>query len=254
MTREDRFASFAQTGTDGLPDQIDRLLNWLLRHWLLVVSLLIGLFVGLPWLAPLFMELGWTHAADVVYWLYRTQCHQLPQRSFFLFGAKPMYDLAEIQAAWRNTTDPLLLRQFTGNAQMGWKVAWSDRMVSMYGSLLFWGLAFWPLRRRLKPLPWWGLVLLLLPMAADGFTHLLSDLLGGIGTGFRSDNAWLAILTNHLFPATFYASDVLGSFNSWMRLVTGLLFGLGVVWFAHPRLQAALSNTTYHDAVPLYER
>lgn len=254
MTSEDEFASFAQADTDGLSDRIDRLVYWLSRHWLLVISLLIALFVGLPWLAPLFMELGWTRAADAVYWLYRTQCHQLPQRSFFLFGAKPMYDLAEIQAAWQNTNDPLVLRQFTGNAQMGWKVAWSDRMVSMYGSLLLWGLAFWLLRKRLKPLPWWGLLLLLLPMAADGFTHLLSDLIGGIEGGFRSDNAWLATLTNHVFPATFYAGDAPGSFNFWMRLVTGLLFGMSVVWFVYPRLQAALSDTAPYSAMLLYER
>jgi uncharacterized membrane protein len=164
-----------------------------------------------------------------------------------------MYGLAEIQAAWQNTNDPLVLRQFIGNTQMGWKVAWSDRMVSMYGSLFLWSLAFWPLRKRLKPLPWWGLVMLLLPTAIDGFTHLLSDLSGGVGDGFRFSNIWLAVLTNHAFAPTFYVGDALGSFNAWMRLVSGLLFGLGVVWFAYPRLLAALSRsadqveTNFHE-------
>jgi hypothetical protein len=30
--------------------------------------------------------------------------------------------------------------------------------------------------------------------------------------------------------ATFYAGDDLGTFNWWMRLITGLLFSLGAVW------------------------
>ena len=101
---------------------------------------------------------------------------------------------------------------------------------------------FWPLRKRVRPLPWWGLVLLLLPLSIDGFTHLFSDLFSGISGGFRSDNAWLATLTDHVLPATFYAGDALGSFNSLMRLLSGLLFGLGMVWFLYPRFQAAASR------------
>ena len=154
-----------------------------------------------------------------------------------------MYSLAEVQTAWKNTTDPMALRQFTGNPTMGWKVAWSDRMVFMYTTILFWGLLFWLLRKRLKPLPWWGLLLLLLPMAIDGFTHMISDFTTGIGLGFRYNNAWLAALTNNAFPDTFYAGDAFGSFNSWMRLITGLLFSLGIVWLLYPRLHDSFTRT-----------
>ncbi len=80
-------------------------------------------------------------------------------------------------------------------------------------------------------------------MVIDGTMHIVSELLGGIGGGFRYTNAWLAALTSHAFPATFYAGDVFGSFNSWMRFLTGILFGLGVVWFAYPRLQATFDET-----------
>ena len=110
---------------------LDKLILAFSRHWLLVINVLLGLYVGLPFLAPVFMHLGSVGAANIIYAFYSTQCHQLPQRSFFLFGPKVMYPLAEIQAAWANTTDPLALRQFVGNPAMGWKVAWSDRMVSM---------------------------------------------------------------------------------------------------------------------------
>ena len=103
-------------------------------------------------------------------------------------------------------------------------------MVSTYLSTLFFGLLWYPLRRRIKALPWWGLLLFLLPMALDGGTHLLSDL-AGIGQGFRYTNTWLAALTNNSLPLYFYVGDALGSFNSWMRMLTGVLFGIGVVWF-----------------------
>jgi uncharacterized membrane protein len=202
----------------------------------LVLLLLIGVWVGLPWLAPLFMALGWSDAGNFIYLVYATQCHQLPQRSFFLFGPRSMFSLQDIQAAWQDTNNPLILRQFIGNPEMGWKVAWSDRMVSMYSSTILWAALLRPIQRRVPTLPWWGLFLFLLPMAVDGSTHLLSDLVGGIGSGFRDSNAWLASLTGNAFPSTFYAGDALGSFNSWMRLITGLLFALGVVWFAFPRL------------------
>ena len=214
---------------------------WLCRHWLLVVSLLLGLYAGLPWLAPLFMKLGWTGAGNAIYLIYSTQCHQLPQRSFFLFGLKPMYSLAEIQAAWKLTDNPLILRQFVGNPEMGWKVAWSDRMVSMYTGLFVFGLLYGLLRKRLKPLSLWGFALLILPMVVDGGTHMISDL-AGIGQGFRDSNAWLAALTNSAFPVNFYAGDALGSFNSQMRLITGVLFGLGAVWLAYPYVEAAFAD------------
>lgn len=222
----------------------NRLVYWLSRYWLLPFSLVIAVWVGLPWLAPVFMEMGWTRAGEAIYLLYSFQCHQMPQRSFFLFGPRFMVPLEQIQAAWQPTTNPLLLRQFVGSADMGWKVAWSDRMVSAYGSPLFWGLVFyWPLRRRLRPLSIWGFILFALPMALDGGTHMLSDTIGGIGGGFRDTNTWLAALTNSAFVPGFYAGDAVGSLNFWLRLITGLLFGLGIVWFAYPRLGAAFADT-----------
>ena len=217
--------------------------DWLRRHWFLLAILIIAVYVGLPWLAPLFMELGWTKAGNAIYLIYMTQCHQMPQRSFFLFGENPMYSLTEVQSVWKNSTNPLILRQFTGNSEMGWKVAWSDRMVYMYTSVILWGIIFfYPRRRKLRPLPWWGFLLLVLPMSIDGGAHFVSDIIGGIGGGFRDSNLWLAALTNNAFPATFYAGDALGSFNSWMRLITGILFALGVVWFIFPYLQRSFDH------------
>lgn len=212
------------------------------RHWLLAVSLLLLIFNGLPWLAPLFMELGWAWGGNAIYLLYTLLCHQLPQRSFFLFGDSFMLSPSTIQSVWTASDNPLILRQFIGNATVGWKVAWSDRMVYMYTALFLAGLMYWPLRKRLKPLSWQGLLLFLLPMAVDGITHSISDMLGGVLGGFRYTNEWLAALTNHALPATFYTGDALGSFNAWMRLLSGLLFGIGIVWFTYPRLHATFNE------------
>ena len=110
-TSSDRERSSAATA--------NRLVYRFSRHWLLIFNLLWGVFIGLPWLAPVFMNIGWTGAGRAIYVIYSTQCHQLPQRSFFLFGDKPMYSLSEVQSAWQNTNNPVILRQFLGNPQMG---------------------------------------------------------------------------------------------------------------------------------------
>lgn len=216
------------------------------RHWLLVINVLVGLYVSLPWLAPVLMNLGvsWsTLTGKAIYLIYSTQCHQLPERSYFLFGPKVMYSLAEVQAAWVNTNNPAILRQFIGNDAMGWKVAWSDRMVSIYTGLLVAGCLFALVRRWLRPLPGWGFVAFILPMAIDGGTHLVSDI-AGIGNGFRDSNAWLAALTGNILPVAFYAGDALGSFNSWMRLVTGIPFAIGCVWLTYPQLEREFAGAT----------
>ncbi len=207
--------------------------QWLTQHWVEVFLVVYGLWVFTPFLAPVFMQIGWTGAGRAIYFIYSFFCHQLPERSFFFFGQQTMYSLSEIQAAWEDTANPLILRQFVGNEIMGWKVAWSDRMISFYTSVWLFAIAWRPFRRKVKPISWWGFVLLLLPMAIDGSTHALSDL-AGIGLGFRDTNQWLAILTRDAFPSSFYVGDALGSFNSWMRLITGLLAGLALVWLAFP--------------------
>lgn len=215
------------------------LFQWIGNHWFAAFLIVYGAWVFMPFLAPVFMHLGWTGAGKAVYFIYSFFCHQLPERSFFWFGEKTMYSLSEIQSAWQNTANPMILRQFIGNEAMGWKVAWSDRMISFYTGVWLFAALWYPFRKRIRPLSWWGFALLLIPIALDGGTHAISDF-AGIGMGFRDTNAWLAVLTNNIFPATFYAGDALGSFNSLMRFVTGLLAGLAIVWLAVPYV---LGNT-----------
>ena len=237
----------SQTRQIGL---MQRIILGISRHWLLLVNLLIAIWVGLPWLAPVFMHWGWGGAASAIYFLYSLQCHQLPERSFFLFGPKLMYSLAEIQSAWQITDNPFVLRQWIGTVDMGWKVAWSDRMVFMYTTLFLSSLIYGLIRKRRKPLPMRVFFLLLLPMAIDGTTHALSDL-AGIGQGFRDTNIWLQDLTNNAFSMAFYQGDALGSFNSWMRLITGMLFGIALVGFAYPYINNSFADIIRFSQAPL---
>ncbi|NOT03160.1 MAG: DUF2085 domain-containing protein [Anaerolineales bacterium] len=215
--------------------------EWLSIHWFQIFLTVYGMWVFVPFLAPFFMHIGWDRAGKAIYFIYSFFCHQLPERSFFLFGQKSMYSLVEIKTAWQDTINPMILRQFIGNENMGWKIAWSDRMISFYTSIWLFAVAWSPLRRKIKPLPWWGFALLLLPIALDGITHTISDF-AGIGQGFRDTNQWLILLTNNSLPATLYAGDAPGSFNSLTRLITGLLAGLGIVWLVFPSMEESFGK------------
>jgi uncharacterized membrane protein len=227
------------------PTTMERLGYHISRYWIAYFIAAWLVYTGLPFLAPVLMEFSLGTPAHVIYFIYSFLCHQLPERSFFLFGPKFMYPLSQIKSAWQNTNNPLILRQFIGNSQMGWKVGWSDRMVSMYTSIPLFGLVWWNLRNKLKPLSLWGLFLFLLPMAIDGGTHFLSDL-SGIGLGFRYTNQWLAALTHSALPYWFYFGDAIGSFNSDMRLLTGALFGIGIVWFGLPMIDEIFQENIHN--------
>ncbi len=220
---------------------VDRFALWVSTHWLALFVVAAGALVLMPFMAPVLMMLGATGPAGLIYGFYSLLCHQLPQRSLFLFGPQPMYSLAEIKAVW--PLDGFAgLRQFVGNPEMGYKLAWSERMIALYGSVWLGAIGFALVRARLKSLPlavW--LLAGVVPMGLDGFIHMVNDLFAGTsGTGFRDNNAWLQALTGNVLPAWFYAGDALGSFNSDVRWLTGILFGLTTVWLIFPLLETAM--------------
>ena len=94
----------------------DRVIYRLSRNWMLIFSLIYGLYVGAPFLAPVFMHLGWDRIGNATYFIYYFLCHQFPQRSYFMFGEKSTFSLTEIQIDWQYTINPLVLRQFIGNS------------------------------------------------------------------------------------------------------------------------------------------
>jgi len=218
---------------------VDRLLAGFARHWLAIVASLVGVYAGLPWLAPVFMKLGWTGAAQTIYLVYSFMCHQLPQRSYFLFGPKLTYSLAEISAVWPWRTFAEL-RQFTGTPEMGYKVAYAHRLTAIWTSVLVGSLLFGIVRHRLRPLPFKWYLSLILPMAVDGFTHMLTDV--GL-VDWRVTNAWFQPVADllGLSPGPpFFTGTGLGSLNWALRTLTGALFGLASVWFAYPYIERAM--------------
>lgn len=211
----------------------------IVRHWLALANVASALVAGVPWLAPVLMKSGATRPAQAIYFGYSFLCHQLANRSFFLFGQKPTYAYTELLPFAADADTWSGLRSFVGLPNLGYKVAWSDRMVGMSIGIVLGGLVFALLRHRLRPLDWRAFGLLVLPMALDGLTHSISDL-AGMGRGFRYTNAWLAGLTGNRMPSHFYVGNALGSFNSWMRVGTGVLFGFAVIWLVYPRLERSL--------------
>jgi uncharacterized membrane protein len=216
--------------------------------WLTALIFALIFFNALPFLAPVFMKLGWEGAGRLIYLAYWPLCHQMAQRSFFLFGPEgfQMYSIAQLPVKVSGSNAELVLKQFLGSESLGWKVAWSDRMVTFYGGPLVAAVvyAIARLRGRVKPWPLWMIGLMLLPMIFDGGTHMASDMLSGIGHGFRDTNQWLSVITGNLLPTTFVQGDALGSFNSWLRLTSGMLFGFAIGWFVLPYIDISTADTS----------
>lgn len=212
--------------------------QYILQNWIKIFLVIFALFNILPFIAPILAQLGINPLADLIYTLYAPLCHQMAQRSFFLFGDQIMYSPEQLPLSL--TGDPvgnmLALKHFTGSDILGWKVAWSDRMVYMYGATWAFALVYATASRRyrIKRLPLWAFVFLMLPMVLDGTTHMFSDLNGGLFSGFRYTNEWLANLTDYTLPEGFYVGDSWGAFNSWMRLISGLGFGVAIIGLTFP--------------------
>ena len=180
-------------------------MNWVLElartHWLAFANLLVGLFAALPLLAPVLLAYGFVGPANAIYGAYRLVCHQWAFRSYSLFGAQPTYpfgDLAQL-------VGPERAYGFLGSPELGYKVAFCERDVAIYLTVLLTGLAYGLLRERVRPLGLTAYAFLILPMAVDGFTQLL---------GWRESTVEL-------------------------RTLTGALFGLASVWLVYPRVDAA---------------
>ena len=81
---------------------VDKAIFKLAKHWLALLNLAAGLYVGLPLLAPILMEAGWTVPAKAIYLMYRPACHQMPERSYFIGGPQAYYTPEQLAAAGVN--------------------------------------------------------------------------------------------------------------------------------------------------------
>ncbi len=197
---------------------------WFAHHWLAMINLALAAYVGLSFLAPVLMVNGLEGPARIIYKIYSLSCHQLPQRSYFLFGQQWVYSLQELTALapveqlWGY---PLggAFREFVGNANIGFKVALCQRDVAIYGAMLLSGLVFSFVRRRVRPIPFGFYVLVgLVPVGLDGGSQLIGYLIPGLMPGgVPRESTWL------------------------LRTITGGLFGWATMWLVLPYLHESFT-------------
>jgi len=186
---------------------MDRFAEYIAKHWLRMVCIALAVFVGIPWLAPIFAAFGWWGLSDPIYTAYALTCHQLPERAGTVFG---------------------------------YQVAFCFRNTAIYAGVLGFGMLYglardrdiFALRFLRKPIPWWVFVLLLLPLIVDGLTHMF---------GVR-DTVGEIMMEKPSFGSFFIGSQAY-SLNWWLRVITGALAGLGAVWFAFPRMARAVEQS-----------
>jgi uncharacterized membrane protein len=205
MVTSSRKQSRLDLWTARLTRWLSRLVHGLSRHWLLLANLAIGLYVALPFLAPILLNAGHERAGNLVYLLFRPLCHQLPERSFFLFGPHWVYSLSDLQ---QRTGLELVPLRFVGAPDLGYKLAVCERDTAIYAAMLLAGLAYGLVRNWLKPLPFKAFLALIAPMAVDGFGQLFS----------LWDSTWLT------------------------RVVTGGLFGLATIWLCYPHINRGMAE------------
>jgi uncharacterized membrane protein len=148
------------------------------QHWLFAANAGLIVFATLPVLAPILAALGFENLSLLIFQAYSLTCHQMPSRSYFLLGHQ---------------------------------MAYCERNTAIYFSMALGGLVYARFRSRIGALPFHWYLVLILPMAIDGFTQLF---------GWR-ESTWL------------------------LRGITGTLFGLASVWLAFPRLQESFDEI--HD-------
>lgn len=126
-------------------DELMKLAYFLIRHWLAILIILVALFIIPIVGAPYLMATGnptLQSIAGMIMLVYRTTCHQLPERTLFVFG---------------------------------YQMTVCSRCFAIYTGALIGCLAFIQLRKKLKI---WDIKYFILfgcvPMAIDGFAQLFS--------------------------------------------------------------------------------
>ena len=242
--------------------RLDKIIYKFSRNWINYFNLLVAIYVGLPILAPILMNVGATGPARVIYTIYRPMCHQMASRSFFLFGEQYAYPrelagttLTPLEAYAPNIdtfegVSPdnwaqffVAAQQFLGNEQMGYKMALCERDISIYGFVLIAGLIYAVLRKRynIKPLPLWAFIIIGMgPIGLDGFSQLFgyyfTPLDGSAATGVQASLQSLAPLRES---------------TPFLRSFTGAVFGFMLAWLAYPHLDAGMQSTARELEVKL---
>ena len=212
----------------------DKVSFWISKHYLAIFNLFLILYIGIPFLAPIFKKAGWNAPAEVIYKIYSPLCHQWAFRSFFLFGEQAYYPHAAAEipgvltfeqvSGITDLTDPsrTQARAFEGNALLGYKIALCERDVATWGAMALFGVVYALTGRKLPKLHWLIWVLVGLgPIGLDGFSQLLSQI--------------PSTIIQSILP---YRESV-----PLLRVLTGFLFGLTTAWFMFPLIEESMADT-----------
>jgi uncharacterized membrane protein len=102
---------------------------------------------------------------------------------------------------------------------VGYKVAFCQRDVAIYGGMLIFGMVFAATGRKIRPLHWILWILIgMLPIALDGFSQLFSQIPPLDFIPYRESSPLL-------------------------RTLTGFLFGFTTAWFGFPLLEESMTET-----------
>lgn len=182
----------------------------------LFLQLMITGLNAMIFLPALLYKAGFAGVSKVLYFMLGFLCHQMPQRSFFLFGEKFMYSQEELlkTLSWGQTFTLDIKTRFTCSPEYGCKFGVCSRCTGIYTGLFTGMVGAGVVRKTKIPKPIF--LIALIPMAIDGTTQ------------------FIAAILNPGHP--FYES------NNQLRFVTGFLFGLGFSLFAFTKLQQELED------------
>ena len=201
---------------------------WIQKNIHYVFLIILTLFILLAVSAPVCMKLGFENLAKIIYWIYSHFCHQFAYRSWFLFGEQSSYPLVQQSSLNQLTFQDAFgdeepssefARSIIGNDRFGYKMAFCQRDLAMYGSLLLFGMFYIITKMRVKRIPliiWVSLGLL--PLAIDGSVQFLGSI-SEFPIGIRS---WESL------PI--------------IRTITGILFGFFTGWYIFPSIRMTASS------------
>ena len=193
------------------------------RGYPLIFAFVFIFHVAFSALPALLMKQRHRDAADLVYKYYRIMCHQMPQRSWFLFGSQPYYPLTvpedsgmlSFEEAAGFVPGVIEGRSFYGTPEMGYKMAICERDTAIYGAMTLFCLIFALAGKHIfTPHPLLLLLFGAVPMALDGVSQLLG----------------------HVIPRVFPLRES----TPLLRTVTGALFGFCLCWYLFPLLERSL--------------
>jgi uncharacterized membrane protein len=131
--------TYQQMKQEPLTLRIDRHIYRFARHWLLAFNAIAFFLASLPFVIPYLASQGYTTLASWLFTTFGLMCHQMPERSFTLFGEQ---------------------------------MALCHRMTAIYMASFIAGIGYALVRDRLPPLSFKAMIIMSIPMAIDGFTQL----------------------------------------------------------------------------------